>query len=51
MFDLNEIGLDMQRKVTKGTGIPVSVGFVPTKALAKVANKIAKKFPDRTKSI
>jgi len=51
MFDLNEIGLDMQRKVTKGTGIPVSVGFAPTKALAKVANKIAKKFPERTKSV
>jgi DNA polymerase V len=51
MFDLNEIGLDMQRKVTKGTGIPVSVGFAPTKALAKVAKKIAKKFPERTKSV
>ena len=51
MFDLNEIGLDMQRKVTKGTGIPVSIGFAPTKALTKVANKIAKKFPERTKSV
>ncbi|MNQ27608.1 DNA polymerase V subunit UmuC [compost metagenome] len=51
MFNLEEIGLDMQRKVTKGTGIPVSVGFAATKALAKVANKIAKKFPERTKSV
>lgn len=51
LFDLNEIGLDMQRTVTKGTGIPVSVGIVPTKALAKVANKVAKKFPERTKSV
>jgi DNA polymerase V len=51
LFNLDEIGLDMQRKVTKGTGIPVSIGFAPTKALAKVANKIAKKFPDRTKSV
>jgi DNA polymerase V len=51
MFDLEEIGLDMQRTVTKGTGIPVSVGIAPTKALAKVANKIAKKFPERTKSV
>ena len=50
-FNLEEYGLTIQRKVTKGTGIPISVGFAPTKALAKVANKIAKKFPDRTKSV
>ena len=30
----------------KNTGIPVSIGFAPTKSLAKVANKIAKKYPD-----
>ncbi|ENA1802751.1 Y-family DNA polymerase [Flavobacterium psychrophilum] len=51
LFDLQNIGLDMQRTVTKGTGIPVSIGFAPTKALAKVANKIAKKYPERTKSV
>ncbi len=51
LFDLEALGLDMQRKVTKGTGIPVSVGIAPTKALAKVANKIAKKFAERTKSV
>lgn len=51
LFDLNELGIDMQQKVTKGTGIPASIGFAPTKALAKVANKIAKKFPERTKSV
>jgi DNA polymerase V len=51
LFDLQELGIDMQRKVTKGTGIPVSIGFAPTKALAKVANKIAKKFPERTQSV
>ena len=50
-FNLEEYGLTIKRKVTKGTGIPISVGFAPTKALAKVANKIAKKFPDRTKSV
>lgn len=47
-FDLKEIGEQMRKKVTKGTGVPISVGFAPTKALAKVANRIAKKFPDRT---
>uniref|UniRef100_UPI00404ADC76 Y-family DNA polymerase n=1 Tax=Flavobacterium sp. TaxID=239 RepID=UPI00404ADC76 len=51
LFDLQELGIDMQRKVTKGTGIPISIGFAPTKALAKVANKVAKKFPDRTQSV
>jgi len=50
-FDLQEYGITIQRKVTKGTGIPISVGFAPTKALAKVANKIAKKFPEKTKSV
>jgi DNA polymerase V len=51
LFDLNEYGIKIQRTVTKNTGIPISVGFAPTKALAKVANKIAKKFPERTKSV
>ena len=50
-FDLEQYGKTIQRTVTKGTGIPISVGFAPTKALAKVANKIAKKFPERTKSV
>ena len=48
LFDLQEIGNKIVKTVTKSTGIPVSVGFAETKALAKVANKIAKKFPVRT---
>jgi DNA polymerase V len=48
LFDLQEVGARMRREVLKGTGIPVSVGFAPTKTLAKVANHIAKKFPERT---
>ncbi len=43
-FDLHEYGHSMRIKVTQGTGIPISVGIAPTKALAKVANRIAKKF-------
>jgi DNA polymerase V len=46
--DLQEYGLKMRKQVMKGTGIPVSVGIAPTKALAKAANRIAKKFTDRT---
>ena len=44
-WDLTEYGREMHRKVKKNVGIPISVGIAPTKALAKVANKIAKKFP------
>src|SRR5690554_1299895 len=48
LFDLQQIGEEMRYKITKGTGIPISIGFAPTKALAKVANRIAKKFPEKT---
>ncbi|TAG55769.1 MAG: Y-family DNA polymerase [Cytophagales bacterium] len=50
-IDLQKMGEEMQKKVTKGTGIPISVGIAPTKALAKVANRIAKKYPQKTKSV
>lgn len=43
-FDLHDYGIQMHKKVLRCTGIPVSVGIAPTKALAKIANKIAKKF-------
>jgi DNA polymerase V len=33
----------MRRTVQQWTGIPVSVGIAPTKTLAKVANRLAKK--------
>ncbi|MBX2985318.1 MAG: Y-family DNA polymerase [Bacteroidia bacterium] len=48
-FNLQAYGEDMRCKVTKWTGIPISVGIAPTKALAKVANRIAKKYPTETK--
>lgn len=50
-IDLQKMGEEMQKKVTKGTGIPISVGIAPTKALAKVANRIAKKYPQKTNSV
>ena len=49
-FNLQEYGWEMSENVKTWTGIPVSVGIAPTKALAKVANRIAKKYPDVTKS-
>lgn len=33
----------MIRDITKGTGIPISLGIAPTKTLAKMASKFAKK--------
>lgn len=43
-YDLKEYGENIVRTVTKGTGIPISMGIAPTKTLAKVANKFAKKY-------
>lgn len=50
-FNLNAVGFQMKQRVTQGTGIPISIGFAPTKALAKVANRIAKKFNDHTQGV
>ena len=49
-YDLEKYAEEIQTKITKYTGIPISVGFAPTKALAKVANRIAKKYPEITKN-
>lgn len=42
--NLKEYGISMRKRVTQGTGIPICVGIAPTKALSKVANRIAKKY-------
>jgi DNA polymerase V len=47
-FDLHTYGLAMRQKVAKWTGIPISIGIAPTKALSKLANRIAKKYPEKT---
>ena len=49
--DYHDYGLQMKRRVQKWVGIPVCVGFAPTKALSKVANKIAKKYQERTQGV
>ena len=43
--DLQSLGANIVRKVSRGTGIPVSLGIGQTKTLAKMANKFAKKYP------
>jgi len=51
LFDLEKYGKEMERIVYKSTGIPISIGFAPTKTLAKLANRVAKKFPKPTRGI
>ena len=47
--DFYDYGLQMKYRLMKWLSIPVSIGFAETKALSKVANKIARKFPEQTK--
>lgn len=46
--DYQKVGLTIKNYIYQCTGIPVSVGIAPTKALSKAANNIAKKFPEKT---
>jgi DNA polymerase V len=41
--DLLHLGIRMRKAVMRDTGIPVSIGIAPTKTLAKMANRYAKK--------
>jgi DNA polymerase V len=49
--DFHDYGLQIKSRIQQWLGIPVSIGFAETKALSKVANKIARKFPERTKGV
>lgn len=46
--DYHDYGLKIRKRILKWLGLPVCVGIAPTKALSKVANRIAKKFPEKT---
>ena len=46
--NFNDYGTSIRNRILKWTGIPTCVGIAPTKALCKVANKIARKFPKET---
>jgi len=48
-LELSTYSSTIRDTVIRNTGIPISLGFAPTKALSKVANRIAKKFPEQTK--
>ena len=43
LYDLEKYCINIRNTIKQGTGIPVSIGVAPTKTLAKVANKYAKK--------
>jgi DNA polymerase V len=49
--DLNEYALQIRKRVKKWVGIPVSIGIAPTKTLAKLANRISKKFPEKLNGV
>lgn len=46
-----DYGLQMKNRVMKWLGLPICIGIAPTKALSKVANKIAKRFQHRTNGV
>lgn len=50
-YNLNDYGITIKQRVKQVVGMPVSIGIAPTKALGKVANKIAKKFAERTNGV
>jgi len=50
-YDLHNYGIEIKNKVEKWTGVPISIGIAPTKALSKIANKIAKKFAIKTGNV
>ena len=47
----HDYGTQIKKRVQKWVGLPVCIGFAETKGLSKIANKIAKKFQDRTSGV
>lgn len=45
LSDIETISVKIKNTIAKNTGIPVGVGVAETKALAKLANKFAKRIP------
>lgn len=50
-YNLEDYAEEIKNYVFRATGIPVSIGIAKSKALAKAANRVAKKFPERTNSV
>lgn len=50
-FDLENYCRQLKNEIWRSTGMPISIGIAPTKALSKIANKIAKKFDAKTNGV
>ncbi len=50
-LDLESYGKILRNTILKSTGISVSIGFAKSKTLAKVANRIAKKYAKHTQGV
>jgi len=50
-YDFDAYGKVIRKRILKWTGILTCVGVAPSKALSKVANKIARKFPKETNGV
>lgn len=44
-FNLDELAMQLRQQVNRWIGIPVGIGIGPTKTLAKLANRLAKRHP------
>jgi DNA polymerase V len=49
--DFHSYGVEMKQRTWKWLSMPICVGIAPTKTLAKAANRIAKKYQDRTQEV
>lgn len=50
-LDFSAHAMAIKKKVENHTGMSISVGFAPTKALAKIANSIAKRYMEQTNGV
>ena len=50
-IDYTDYAYQIRQRILQWIGIPTCVGVAPTKALSKIANKIAKKYQKRTKGV
>ncbi|WP_298882511.1 Y-family DNA polymerase [uncultured Polaribacter sp.] len=50
-YDLEDYATQIRSRILKWTGIPTCVGIAPTKALSKVANKIARSNLKQSKGV
>lgn len=49
--DFHTYGLEIKQRTWKWLSMPICVGIAPTKTLAKAANRIAKKYQDKTQGV